>query len=69
MESLEILKYQKKTLTNDVIIKKINTKLTEIIKISFQKHLREETLATFQKIFCIKDNLCVVRGSDLTIHL
>ena len=60
-----LLKHQKKTLTNDVIIKKINTKLTEIIRINFQKHLRQETLEDFKKYFCIKDNLFSVRGSDL----
>ena len=49
-----LLKHKKKTLTNDVIIKKINTKLREIIKISFQKHLREETLENFQKNFLHK---------------
>ena len=61
-----LLKHQKKTLTNDVITKKINTKLREIIRINFQKHLRGES---FKKKFCIKDNLCSVIGNDLPIHL
>ena len=42
---------QTKSPTNDVIIKKIQTKLREIIKINFQKHLRQETLETFKKNF------------------
>ena len=33
-----LLKHQKRPLTNDVIIKKINTKLRDIIRINFQKH-------------------------------
>ena len=37
-----LLKHQNKTFTNDFIIKKINTKLKEIIRINFQKHLRQE---------------------------
>ena len=55
-----LLKHQNKILTNDVIIKKINTKLREIIRISFQKHLRQETLETFKNSFCINDALCSV---------
>ena len=43
-----LLKHQKKSLTNDVIITKSNTKLREIIRINFQKHLRQETLETFK---------------------
>ena len=43
-----LLKHQKH-LTNSVIIKKIITKLREIIRINFQKHLRQETLETFKK--------------------
>ena len=64
-----LLKHQKKVLTNDVIIKKINAKLKEIIRLNFQKHLRQETLETFKKNFCINDTLCSVIGNDLTIHL
>ena len=64
-----LLKHQKKSLTNDVIIKKIITKLREIIRINFQKHLRQETLETFKKNFCINEALCSVIGNDLTIHL
>ena len=64
-----LLKHQNKILTNDVIIKKINTKLREIIRINFQKHLRQETLETFKNSFCINDALCSVIGNDLTIHL
>ena len=64
-----ILKHQKKPLTNDVIIKKINSKLREIIRINFQKHLRQEKLETFKKNFCINDTLCSVIGNDLTLHL
>ena len=64
-----LLKHQKKSLTNDVIIRKIITKLREIIRINFQKHLRQETLETFKKNFCINEALCSVIGNDLTIHL
>ena len=64
-----LLKHQKKVLTNDVVIKKINAKLKEIIKLNFQKHLRQETLETFKKNFCINDTLYSVIGNDLTIHL
>ena len=46
-----LLKHQKKSFTNDVIIKKINTKLREIVGNNFQKHLRQETLETFKKTF------------------
>ena len=63
-----LLKHQNKILTNDVIIKKINTKLREII-INFQKQLRQETLETFKNSFCINDALCSVIGNELTIHL
>ena len=63
------LKHQKKVLANDVIIKKINTKLREIIRTIFQKHLRQEILETFKKNFCIDDTLCSVIGNDLTMNL
>ena len=46
-----LLKHQNKTLTNGIIIKKINTKLGEIIRVNFQKHIRQETTETFKKIF------------------
>ena len=58
-----------KSLTNYVIIKKINTKLREIIRINFHKHLRQETLELSKKNFCIKDTPCSVIGNDLTINL
>ena len=45
------LKYQQKILSNDVIIKKITTKFREIIRITFQKDLRRETLETFKNSF------------------
>ena len=64
-----LLKHQNKILTNDVIINKINTKLREIIRINFQKHLRQETLETFKKSFCTNDALCWVIRNDLTIHV
>ena len=64
-----LLKHQKKSLSNDVIIKKSNTKLRGIIRVNFQKHLRQESLETFNKNFCIKGTLCSVIGNDLTIHL
>ena len=64
-----LLKHQNKILTNDVIIKKINTKLREIIRINFQKHLRQETLEAFKKSFCTNDALCSVIRNALTIHL
>ena len=64
-----LLKHWKKILTNDVIMKKINTKLREIIRINFQKHLRQDTLETFKNSFCINNALCSVIGNDLTIHL
>ena len=64
-----ILKHQKKPLTNDVLIKKINSKLREIIRMNLQKHLRQETLETFKKNFCINDTLCSVIGNDLTLRL
>ena len=64
-----LLKHQKKSITNDVIIKKIITKLREIIRINFQKNLRQETLETFRKNFCINEAICSVVGNDLTIHL
>ena len=64
-----LVKHQNKILTNDVIIKKINTKLREIIRINLQKHLRQETLETFKNSFYINDVLCSVIGNDLTIHL
>ena len=60
-----LLKHQTKSLTNDVIINKIKTKLREIIRINFQKHLRQET---FKKNFCINEALCSVIGNDLTIR-
>ena len=63
-----LLKHQKH-LTNSVIIKKIITKLREIIRINFQKNLRQETLETFRKNFCINEAICSVVGNDLTIHL
>ena len=63
-----LLKHQKKVLTNDVIIDKINTKLEEIIRINFQKHLSQETLEPFKKHFCINDTLCSIIGNDLTIN-
>ena len=68
-KSRNLLKHQNKKLTNDVIIKKINTKLREIIRINFQKHLRQETLETFKNSFCTNNALCWVIGNDLTIHL
>ena len=46
-----LLKHQNKTLTNGIIIKKINTKLGDIIRVNFQKHIRQETTETFKKIF------------------
>ena len=64
-----LLKHQTKSPTNDVIIKKIKTKLREIVKINFQKHLRQETLETFKKNFFINEALCSGIGSDLTIHI
>ena len=64
-----LLKHQTKSLTNDVIINKIKTKLREIIKINFQKHLRQETLEALKKSFCINEALCSVIGNDLTIRL
>ena len=64
-----LLKHQHKILTNDVIIKKIYTKLREIIRISFQKDLRQETIETFRNNFCTNDALCSVIANDLTIHL
>ena len=64
-----LLKHQKKSLTNDAVIKKINAKLREIVRINFQKHLRQETLETFKKNFCINDTLCSVIGNDLIIYL
>ena len=64
-----LLKHQKKSPTNDAVIKKINAKLREIVRINFQKHLRQETLETFKKNFCINDTLCSVIGNDLIIYL
>ena len=64
-----LLKHQTKSLTNDVIINKIKTKLREIIRINFQKHLRQETLETLKKNFCINEALCLVIGNDPTIRL
>ena len=63
-----LLKLQKKVITNDVIIKKINTKLREIIRVNFWKHLRHKTLKTFKKNFCINDTLCSVTDNNLTIY-
>ena len=64
-----LLKHQKRSVTNDVIIKKSNTKLRKIIWVNFQKHLRQESLETFNKNFCIKGTLCSVISNDLTICL
>ena len=46
-----LLKHQNKTLTNGIIIKKINAKLGEIIRVNFQKHIRQETTETFKNFF------------------
>ena len=64
-----LLKHQNKILTNVGITKKINTKLREIIRINFQRDLRQETIETFRNSFCTSDALCSVIGDDLTIHL
>ena len=64
-----LLKHRRKSLTNDVIIKKINTKLREIMRINFQKHLRQENLETFKKNFYINEALCSAIGNDLAIHI
>ena len=53
-----LLKHQNKILTNDGITKKINTKLREIIRINFQRDLRQETIETFRNNFCTSDALC-----------
>ena len=69
LKARNFLKHQKKVLTNDVIIKKINTKLREIIRINFQKNLRQEILERLKKNFCINDTLCSVIDNDLTMNL
>ena len=63
MESQIPTETSEKTLINDVIIKKIGTKLRDIIRINFQKYLRQETLETFQ------ENCCKNIGNDLKTHV
>ena len=69
LKARNFLKHQKKVLTNDVIFKKINTPLREIIRINFQKNLRQEILERLKKNFCINDTLCSVIDNDLTMNL
>ena len=69
MEARNWLKHQTKSHPNPVIIKKIKSNLRKIIRINFRKHLREETLETLKKNFCINEALCSVISNDLAIHI
>ena len=62
-------KYDKKLLSEQTIINKINAPLKTIILAQYKKHELNDTLDIFQYQFCINEALAKTENNLLTIQL
>ena len=62
-----LFKHEQKKVPTDNIIQNIKRSLKEII-IHFNKHEKNNTILSFQKIFAIKNVLCTIQNNSLTFH-
>ena len=60
-------KYDKKLLSQQTIINKINAQLKTIILVHYKKHKLQDTLDIFRDQFCINEALAKIENNSLTI--
>ena len=63
-----LFKHEQKKIPTDNIIQNTKGSLKEIITIHFNKHEKNNTILSFQKIFAIKNPLCSIQNNSLTFH-
>ena len=63
-----LFKHEQKKIPTDNIIQNRKRSLKEIITIHFNKHEKNNTILSFQKIFAIKNPLCSIQNNSLTFH-
>ena len=63
-----LFKHEQKKIPTDNIIQNTKGSLKEIITIHFNKHEKNNTILSFQKIFAIKNALCTIQNNSLIFH-
>ena len=63
-----LFKHEQKKIPTDNTLQNIKRRLKEIITIHFNKHEKNITILSFQKIFGIKNALCTIQNNSLTFQ-
>ena len=63
------IKYDKIQLSQETIITKILTQIRNILTAHYKLHKLNETLPTFQKLFCINNAIAKIHNGKLQITL
>ena len=67
-KSRNLKKHENKNITSQIMIENIEKSLKEIVQINFNKHLKRDTITTFEELFAIKNALCNVQQNTLNFN-